>query len=80
MWIEPLFEICAVLGGYVAYSGSFLLTFRDSLAVPSLGVKQSKNTVWRVKMRLPFYAVQNSKTAQISFTPRRKTEITRGLI
>jgi hypothetical protein len=29
-----LLEICAVLGFYAAYNGSFLPTFRDNLSVP----------------------------------------------
>jgi hypothetical protein len=33
-------EVCALLGFYVALSGSFLPTFRDNLSVPSSSVKR----------------------------------------
>jgi hypothetical protein len=37
-------EICALLGYYIALSGSSVPTFRDNLSVPSPRVKKSKKT------------------------------------
>ena len=34
-----LYEICALLGYYAAYSGNYLPTFRDNQSIPSSGVK-----------------------------------------
>ena len=33
-------DICTVLGYYAAYSGNFLLTFRNDLSVPNSRVKK----------------------------------------
>jgi len=35
-------HICALLGYHTAYSGNSLLTFRESLSVPSAGIKKSR--------------------------------------
>jgi len=35
-------EICPLFGFYAGWNGSLLPTFRDKLAVPSSGVKQSE--------------------------------------
>jgi hypothetical protein len=44
------FEICAVLGYYVALNGNHLSTFRNNVSVPSSRVKKSKKTAWPLKM------------------------------
>ena len=41
-------ENCAVLGYYTAGNGSFSPTFQDSLSVPSSGVKNPKESQYRV--------------------------------
>jgi hypothetical protein len=59
-------EICAAVGIYVAYSDSFLTTFRDNLTVPSSRVKQSKESYswtawpWKIgQIRCPETSVRN---------------------
>ena len=59
-------DICAVLGFYATYNGSFLPTFRENLSGPSSRFKQSKNSLTHedgtdrlfrnVGKKLPFYA------------------------
>ena len=39
---KPHFEICALLGHYIAASGTSVPTFRDNLSVPSSKVKKPK--------------------------------------
>jgi hypothetical protein len=39
-------EICALLGYYIALSGSSVPTFRDNLSVPSLRVKKSQELLY----------------------------------
>jgi len=62
-------EIRTLLGFYTAYIGTFLLTFRDILFVPSSEVKQSKNyhsTLRKIpKERRP----QNVDLKNFNFSP-----------
>ena len=48
------FEICALLGYYAALSGSYTLTFRDNLSVPSSMVKEYKFVNIIISMCRPF--------------------------
>jgi hypothetical protein len=53
-----LCEICAVLGFYAAYNGSFLPTFRDNLLVPIFKGQEVKEDWTEMSLnvnKLPFY-------------------------
>jgi hypothetical protein len=79
---------CALLGCCAAYSGSLLPTFRDVLVPPhkSQAVQCSWYCLYLDDVtdrlsrnfgnKLPLYAVQHPRRAQISFTRRWKPEIT----
>ena len=81
-------EICARLGFYAVWIGSFVPTFRDKLSVPFSRIKQSLQGTSspftpedatgslsrNVVNKLPLCAAQNPNRAQILLAPRRKTQ------
>jgi hypothetical protein len=67
--------ICAILGFYAAWNGSFLPTFRDNISVPSSRVKHS---AWPLKMwptGFPETTVRNYNSKLRSIPKKHRSQV-----